>query len=175
MVDKVTGSALAGTFASAEQVCLKDFSLPDFHPKWTPPKLKACAFHADCCHNVIVGLNISQAFGDQLDFDEGHLLCDGVSVPMLEFPNDASEVTPIEHLSQDYLDCNKENDKDGLSFDNNFAAETWDSLHEAGDVQAISDLCTHLTPEQQEDLFILLFKFDILFNDKLTGKKLLWL
>ena len=47
-VDKVTGSALAGTFPSAEQVCLKDFSLPDFHPKWTLPKLKACVFHADC-------------------------------------------------------------------------------------------------------------------------------
>ena len=47
-VDKVTGSTLAGTFASAEQVCLKDFSLPDFHPKWTLPKLKARIFHAEC-------------------------------------------------------------------------------------------------------------------------------
>ena len=47
-VDEVTGSTLTGTFASAEQVCLKDFSLPDFHPKWTLPKLKACIFHAEC-------------------------------------------------------------------------------------------------------------------------------
>ena len=47
-VDKVTGSTLAGTFASTEQVCLEDFSLPDFHPKWTLPKLKACVFHAEC-------------------------------------------------------------------------------------------------------------------------------
>ena len=48
MVDKVTGSTLAGTFASTDQVCLEDFSLPDFHPKQTLPKLKACIFHADC-------------------------------------------------------------------------------------------------------------------------------
>ena len=47
-VGKVTGSALAGTFASAEQVCLEDFSSPDFHPKRTLPKLKAHAFDADC-------------------------------------------------------------------------------------------------------------------------------
>ena len=40
-VDEVTGSALTGTFASAKQVCLKDFSLLDFHPKRTLPKLKA--------------------------------------------------------------------------------------------------------------------------------------
>ena len=48
MVDKVTGSTLARTFASTEQVCLEDFSLPDFHPKRTLPKLKARVFHADC-------------------------------------------------------------------------------------------------------------------------------
>ena len=33
MVDEMTGSALAGTFVSTEQVCLEDFSFPDFHPK----------------------------------------------------------------------------------------------------------------------------------------------
>ena len=71
------------------------------------------------------------AFGVQLDFEEGHLVCDGVSVPVHEFPNDASEATPIEHLLQDCLDCNEENDKDGLSFDNDFAVEMLDSLHES--------------------------------------------
>ena len=106
MVEKVTGSKLAGTFASAEQVCLKDFSLPDFHPEWTPPKLKARAFHANCCYNVIVGRNVSWAFGVQLDFDKGCLVCDGVFVPMHEFSNDASEATLIEHLLQDCLDNN---------------------------------------------------------------------
>ena len=71
MVDKVTGSTLTGTFASAEQVCLKDFCLPDFHPRRTLPKLKACAFDADCQCNMIVGCNTLRAFGVQLDFDEG--------------------------------------------------------------------------------------------------------
>ena len=64
---------------------------------------------------------------------------------------------------QDHLDRNEENDKDGLSFNDNFAARILDSLDEAGDVQAIADLCTHLMPEQQEDLYKLLSKFDMLF------------
>ena len=111
------------------------FLSPDFHPKRTSPKLKACAFHADCCCDVIVGHDVLCAFGTQLDFEEGHLVCDGVSVPMHEFPIDASEVTPIEHLLQDYLDSNEENDEDGPSFDDNFASETLDNLHEADELQ----------------------------------------
>ena len=37
-VDEVTGSALAGTFASTEQVCLKDFSLLNFPSQMGPAK-----------------------------------------------------------------------------------------------------------------------------------------
>ena len=133
-MDEVTGSTLSGTFASAEQVCLKDFSLPDFHPERTPPKLKDCTFHADRHCNVIVGCDILWAFGAQLDFDKGRLVCNGVSVPMRKFPNDASEATSIEHLSQDHIDHNKENGKDGLSFDNDFVAETLDSSCQVGDI-----------------------------------------
>ena len=44
---------------------------------------------------MIVGCDVSQAFGVPLDFDKGRLVCNGVSVPMPEFPNDASEATPI--------------------------------------------------------------------------------
>ena len=88
---------------------------------------------------MIVRRNVLWAFGVQLDFEEGRLVCDGVSIPMCEFPNEAS---------QDYLDHNKENDKDGLSFDDNFAVATLDSLYEGGDIQAITDSCTHFTPEQ---------------------------
>ena len=107
---RLTGSALTGTFASTEQVCLEDFSLPDF--------------------------------------EEGRLVCDGVSIPMCEFPDNTSEIAPIEHLSQDCLDCNKENDEDDDSFEDDFMAETLDGLCEAGDIQAIVDSCAHLAPEQ---------------------------
>ena len=115
-VDKVTGSTLAGTFMSVEQVCLEDFSLPDFHPELTLPKLKAHVFHADCCHNLIAGHNALQAFGVHMDFEEGHLVCDGVSVPVCKFPNNASKTIPVEHLLQDCLNRNEWNDKDGFSF-----------------------------------------------------------
>ena len=79
-----------------------------------------------------------------MDFDEGQLVCDFVSVPMGEFPDNASEASPIECHLQDCLDCTKENDKDSISFDDDFAAETFEGLCEAGDVQAITDSCTQL-------------------------------
>ena len=82
------------------------------------------------------------------DFEEGQLVCDGVSIPVREFPDNTSEIAPIEHLLQDHLDRIKENDEDDNSFEDNFAAETLDGSHEARDIQAITDLCSHLTPEQ---------------------------
>ena len=48
---------------------------------------------------------------------------------MHKFPNNTSKITPIEHLLQDYLDCTEENDKDGISFEDNFAAEILDSSY----------------------------------------------
>ena len=53
---------------------------------------------------MIVGCDVLQAFRVQLDFEEGRLVCDGVSVPMREFPDNTSEISPIEHLLQDHLD-----------------------------------------------------------------------
>ena len=46
------------------------------------------------------------------------------------------------------IDCTKENDKDGISFEDDIAAEILDCSCEAGDIQAIADLCTHLTAKQ---------------------------
>ena len=163
-VDKVTGSTLAGTFSSSEQVCLEDFSLPDFHPKRTLPKLKARVFHADCRYDMIIGRDVLRAFGIRLDFEDNCIACDGVSVPMREFPNDP-DIPPIEHLLQDYLD-RIENDGDS-SPDDNFASEILDSSYEPADIRKIADSCTHLTPEQRDDLYKLLSKFDVLFNNKL--------
>ena len=115
-MDEVKGSTLTRTFASVEQVFLKDFSPPNFHPKQTSPNLKAHLFHAECCHNVIVHHNVLQAFGTQLYIKECFLVCDGVSIAMHKFPDYASEATPIQHLLQDCLERNEENHKDGLSW-----------------------------------------------------------
>ena len=100
------------------------------------------------CHDVIVGCNLLRAFWAQLDIKEGQLVCGSVSIPRCKFPDNTSEITPIKHLLQEYFDRVKENDKDDNSFEDNFAAETLDGLYEARDIQAIADLCTHLTPEQ---------------------------
>ena len=40
-VEPITGSTLAGTFSSAEQICLEEISLPDFYSKRKLPILRA--------------------------------------------------------------------------------------------------------------------------------------
>ena len=97
---------------------------------------------------MIVGCNLLRAFWVQLDIKEGQLVCGGVSVPRCKFPDNTSEITPVKHLLQEHFDRIKENDKDDNSFEDNFAAEMLDGLCEAGDIRAIVDSSTHLTPEQ---------------------------
>ena len=50
MVPESTGSTLAGTFTSKEQVCLNDVVLPEFNSKQVLPKLK--------CQGLSCGLSL---------------------------------------------------------------------------------------------------------------------
>ena len=149
MVPKATGSTLAGTFTSDEQVCLEDSSLPDFHPKQTLPKFKACVFHAECCYDMIIGLDVLHAFSVKLDFEDHCIVCDKVSVPMHKFPAEL-EIMLIEHLPQDYLD--RLEDDEVSASEEYFMAEILDGSYEPVDTRAVVDSCKHFSPEQCEDL-----------------------
>ena len=124
---------------------MEDFIFPDFHPKQTLPKFKACVFRTECPYDVIIGHDVLHDFGVKLDFEDHHIVCDKVSIPMLEFPA-KSEIVPIEHLLQDYLDHLE--DDEVVASEESFAAEILDSSYELSDVRAVVDSCEHLTPEQ---------------------------
>ena len=78
-VPKVQGTTLAGSFSSKECVCIEGLSFPEFHPKQKLPKLGANVFHAECCHDVIIGRDTLRAFKIQLNFDDDINVSDGIS------------------------------------------------------------------------------------------------
>ena len=169
-VDKVTGSTLAGTFSSSEQVCIQDFLLPEFNTKRTLPKLDAKVFHADCRYDMIVGRDVLRAFGIKLDFEEDAIVSGDVSVPMREFPTATPTSEPVDQLLNDFLDRLSEDDEDiNPSSEEAYTKEILESKYDAADPKAIAESCKHLTPEQRDDLAKLLSKFDVLFNGELRA------
>ena len=106
MVDVVTGSTLTGTFASAEQVCLECFSLPNFHPKWTLPKLKAWMLHAEFCCDMIVGHNVFKPLVCNLISKMVILFVTEILFQCINFLTMPLRPLPLNILSQDCLCCN---------------------------------------------------------------------
>ena len=172
-VPSVTGSTLAGTFTSKEQVCLNDLMLPEFSDKKVLHKINAKVFDAECRYDMILGRDALRAFGISLDFDQQVMTADGVSRPMREFPRNlyGDDLLPTEILLQEYLDEKEFNDgewfKDSSDkFDDGYA-EMADSKYDGATPKEIADTCTHLTSAQRRDLEKLFSKFEKLFDGKL--------
>ena len=146
MVKETTGSALAGTFASKEQVCVNNLVSPEFHSKQVPHNLQARAFNVDCHHNVILGHDILQAFGIKLDFNDDPCTL-----------NEDSH--PVDVLVKEFLDNLEVNDEDILSSNDN-CTDLLESKHDGVSPHEIVDFCTHLIQEQQDDLSKLFSKFE---------------
>ena len=180
--DKVSGTTLAGSFSSSEQVTMNDLILPEFSSKRSFPTLKAQVFHAPCRYDMIVGRDVLRAFGVKLDFEEDCIVSRGVSRPMREFPNDLpKDVTAVDSLLQDFIDYTLDDEDDDCldddeasiasegSNEDGFVQEILDSKYDAVDPRKIADSCTHLTQEQRDDLAKLFSKFTKLFNGELRA------
>ena len=102
-VPQVTGSTLAGTFASSEQVCIEDMILPEHQPKQSLPKAAAKVFHADCRYDMIVGRDILRAFGIDIYFSTDTVVVNGISKPMRPFPTARDGMAEAHVLLQDFL------------------------------------------------------------------------
>ena len=168
-VEKVSGTTLAGSFSSSEQLCVHDFVLPEFSSKQKLTKLKANVFNAECRYDMIVGRDVLRAFGIKLDFEDDCIVANDVSVPMRPFPKATPTMEPVDQLLADYVDRLSDNDEDtsSTSDDEAHATEILESKYDAMDPKKIAEGCKHLTPEQREDLAKLLSKFDVLFNGEL--------
>ena len=139
-VNKVSGSTLAGSFTSSEQVDLYDFVLPEFHGKRFLPHVAAQVFHAECRYDMIVGRDILRAFGIKLDFEDDCVVSQGISRPMREFPTDLpKDIEFVDTLLQDHVDSLDDdisvNDEGPLPSDtpqgDGFAQEILDSKYDA--------------------------------------------
>ena len=166
-IDKVTGTTLAGTFTSSEQVCINDVILPEFNPKQALHKLGAKVFDADCRYDMILGRDVLRAFGIKLDFEHDTITSNGISRSMREYPQPVDDgMRPVDVLLHDYLDDMEFNDEDDESSDETYA-DLMDSKYEGATPREIADSCTHLTPEQRDDLEKLFSKFTTLFDGNL--------
>ena len=174
-VPSVTGSTLAGTFTSKEQVCLNDLILPEFSDKKALHKLGAKVFDADCRYDMILGRDALRAFGISLDFSSQTMTADGVSRSMREYPRNLykeDDLLPTDILLQEYLDEQEFNDGKWFDDDDDYFpdevyADIVESKYDGATPKEIADTCTHLTSNQRRDLEKLFSKFEKLFDGKL--------
>ena len=171
-VQDVTGSTLAGTFSSKEQVCINDLILPEFNDKKSLYKLGAKIFDADCRYDMILGRDALRAFKAKFDFDDQVIVVDNVSRPMREYPRNlyGDDLLPTDILLQEYLDEQEFNDGEWFNDSpDDIFAEMAESKYDGATPKEIADQCTHLTPEQRRDLEKLFAKFEKLFDGKLRA------
>jgi hypothetical protein len=101
------------------------------------------------------------------------LLLNGVSKPILPFPQGKDELLAVNVLLQDYLDDIDPMFEDDENKDR--FVEILESKYDKVTPEQIASKCTHLSPEQQKDLAKLFAKFETLFNgtlQKFTDKKI---
>jgi len=166
-VDQISGSTLAGSFTSSEQVCVEDLVLPEFHPKQSLPKLGANIFNSECRYDMILGRDILRAFSVILDFEDNCILSDGVRIPMKPYSVSSPESLLQDFLLQDIAEHLSDKDENYLFSDDGFVQEILDSKYDAMDPKAVADSCTHLSENQRADLAQLFSKFTKLFDGKL--------
>ena len=174
--EPITGTTLAGTFTSKEQVCLEDVVLPEHQAKQVLPKMNAKVFHAECRYDMIIGRDILRAFKIQLDFDGDNVIVDGISKPMRPFPESVDGLRPVDVLLHDFLDridpvFNDEDDEssdgDEVNILEDGFADILDSKYDKVTPEQIAAQCTHLTQDQRDDLVKLFSKFETLFDGNL--------
>jgi len=117
---------------------------------------------------MILGCNFLHTFGVVLDFDTNNIICDGISLPMREFPTATDKANTIEVLLHNLLDHIMDNDGDS-SLNNMYAININESKYDAADPVKIAESCTHLTKEQCKNLTNLPTKFLKLFNNELKS------
>ena len=132
-VPSETGTTLAGSFKSNEQVCLQDLAVPELLKSTTLPKCSARVFHAPCRYDLIVGRDLLSAFGVSLDFDK-HLVKgrDGLEVGMRPYPEGDMYYSPVMQLMLEVIDADTFGNDEGYmsSDDECFAAEIKDSKYD---------------------------------------------
>ena len=193
----LTGTTLAGPFTSKAIVHLFGVRLPEFRRNVSLTELKARVFDNDCRYDIIMGRNTLQVFRIQLDFDKNMIRCGTTERPMQHPPTTSpgDEAKLALELMLDHMELSSEFDSPPLAHDDMYfpspmsdlerstaipSDPSWNesdqdalasailpSKYDATDIETIVRRCTHLCPQQQDDLLDVLSRFPKLFNNEL--------
>ena len=193
-VESITGSTMAGTFSSNQQVHLTNLVLPEFRHNQFIPDLPCRVFTAECRYDMILGRDALRRFGLELDFVNNRMTHNDVRLPMRPFPDHLqANLSVAEQLQLDDMDDYLLDDPSRCHNDENFApalfsdndtcpdstassdlpqqdvhpATILPSLYDKADVASVVQQCTHLTQEQRDKLHQVLSKYETLFDGKL--------
>jgi len=86
-VPEISGSTLAGSFKSNQEITLTDVVLPVLHRNMSLPEVKARIFNSPCRYDIILGRDACTALRIILDFDNHDIVSCGARYPMMEFPS----------------------------------------------------------------------------------------
>ena len=82
-VATITGSTMAGTFSSSQELSLEQLVFPEFFQHRMLEETKARIFQGeDCRYDIIFGRDVLRRLGVVLDFEEELMTWDGATVIM---------------------------------------------------------------------------------------------
>ena len=189
-VDSITGSTMAGTFKSNQEVSIGDLILPEFHRSRRIDGVKARIFNAPCRYDLILGRDTLRKIGFQDDFKNNMMTWDDATVSMKlyspEYPRsseafDATEPTLAEAMlldliEEDLFDVDDDEQDNFVSEEEEHEAEEagyhsktiLSSKYEKVDVHDVARHCTHLPLHKQNELAEMLEEYQgQLFNGEL--------
>ena len=190
-VPTLRGRTMAGTFLSSQAVDIEGLSFPEFSTQRILETCQARIFHTTCRYDMIIGRDLLQQLGFQLDFSSNTIQWDDTSLPMRPLPPEPPSTEPnlanqlyleaIDDTLQDSCPCGI---CDTYQQDGEISEPTPDDEHYDGlgyksktilsskytqtnTDHLVETECKHLSNDQQNDLKQLLRKYDKLFDGKL--------
>ena len=185
-IPAVTNQTLAGNFTSNESITLKNVLLPEFHRTRRLDALQAKIFDQTCRYDMILGRNLMNDLGIVLNFDSKYMEWDKATVAMREHPINTSTTSFATNLLFEAIDGSLDHNDGTFMPDNpselhyqasnanpdGYKSKTIStSLYEPANLQDIVDKYTYLLPQQRQQLYHLLQKFQKLFDGKLKTFK----
>ena len=190
-VESITGSTMAGTFKSNQEVSIGELILPEFHRSRRIDGVKARIFHAPCRYDLILGRDTLRKIGFKDDFENNVMTWDEVSVSMKlylpEQPRSAEAIDDVKEptlaeamlldlIEEDLFDVDVDEQDSFVSEEEEHEAEEagyhsktiLSSKYEQVDVHDVARQCTHLPLHKQNELAEMLEEYQgQLFNGKL--------
>ena len=161
----VRNQTMSGTFMSNTQVSLQDVKLPEFSPTRRIAIIQARVMSNTSPYDLIIGRDVITMLGLNLDFQENTILWDSIKRPMYKL----NDIQHILHQPQP-LAANlytAQQFQETITSDCLAQVSIEDADYQPTSINDVVARCTHLNPQQQNDLHKLLSRFTKLFSGNL--------